>query len=104
MLRAKGRPKSQELFVHGHFKTTAFAACTGTWSRDLSDMVDLQLPMRIRAQCVSNFDLLILEQLACTGTAHGSLKAHTQRNFFELFAVFVLAIVNSMDQLMHQRV
>lgn len=31
-------------------------------------------------------------------------QADTHCNLFELFAVFVLAIVNSMDQIVHQRV
>jgi hypothetical protein len=47
---------------------------------------------------------MLFECFACTGTAHWPLKSHTQRNLFELFAMFVLAIVNSMDQLVHQRV
>jgi hypothetical protein len=45
---------------------------------------------------------LLLESLACTGTAHRPLQAYAQRNLFELFAVFVLAIVSSMDQLVNQ--
>ena len=67
-------------------------------------MVDLQLPMRIGAQSVSNFDQLLFECFAGTGATHRPFQSHTECNLFELFAVFVLAIVNSMDQLMHQRV
>jgi hypothetical protein len=41
VLGAKGWTKVQELFVHRHFKATAFTTCTGTWSINLPDMVNL---------------------------------------------------------------
>ena len=41
---------------------------------------------------------------ARTRTAHGTNHAQTQRNLFKLFAVFVLAIIHRMNQLVDQGV
>lgn len=39
-----------------------------------------------------------------TGAAHGAFEAQFQGHLLELFAVFVLAVVNCMDEFMHQGV